>query len=80
MTVSMWTDTPPFDDVRVRQAMKLVVDRQAMIDAVLLGYGEAAAGTIPFPRAGPSFAKDAPKPDLARGRVSRWRPPDMPMG
>ena len=44
MTVSMWVDTPPFDDVRVRQALKLVVDRQAMIDTVLLGFGEAGRG------------------------------------
>jgi peptide/nickel transport system substrate-binding protein len=68
MTVSMWTDTPPFDDVRVRQAMKLVVDRQAMIDAVLLGYGEVAADN-PIPTGWPSsFAKDAPKPDLAKAK------------
>ena len=30
---------PPFDDVRVRQAMKLVVDRQEIIDVVLQGHG-----------------------------------------
>ena len=29
----------PFDDVRVRQAFKLCMDRQAHIDTVLLGYG-----------------------------------------
>jgi peptide/nickel transport system substrate-binding protein len=33
---------PPFDDVRVRQAMKLVVDRQEMIDVVLQGHGSMA--------------------------------------
>jgi peptide/nickel transport system substrate-binding protein len=36
----MQTDTPPFDDVRVRRALKMVVDRQQMIDTVLLGFGE----------------------------------------
>jgi peptide/nickel transport system substrate-binding protein len=29
---------PPFSDVRVRQALKLLVDRQAMIDGALAGY------------------------------------------
>lgn len=38
----MKTDEPPFDDVRVRQAMKLVVDRQEMIDMVLQGHGSVA--------------------------------------
>ncbi|MFD4402578.1 ABC transporter substrate-binding protein [Nocardia sp. NPDC058499] len=36
----MRTDLAPFDDVRVRQAMRLAVDRQAMVDAVYYGYGE----------------------------------------
>jgi peptide/nickel transport system substrate-binding protein len=40
MTLSMWSDTPPFDDKRVRDAMKLVVDRQGMVNTVLLGFGE----------------------------------------
>jgi len=39
MTLSMWVDTPPFDKIEVRQAMKLVVDRQKMVDAALLGNG-----------------------------------------
>src|SRR3569833_3251420 len=43
MTIAMWVDTPPFDNVKVRQAMKMVVDRQAMVDTVLLGFGETGA-------------------------------------
>jgi len=35
----MDTQKPPFNDVRVRKAMKLVVDRQKMIDIVLRGHG-----------------------------------------
>lgn len=31
---------PPFDDVRIRQAMKLVVNRQQMLDIVGLGLGQ----------------------------------------
>lgn len=39
MTMVMMTDQPPFDDVRVRQAMKLVVDRAALVQLVTLGFG-----------------------------------------
>jgi peptide/nickel transport system substrate-binding protein len=35
----MAIDMAPFDDVRVRQAMRLLVDRKAMIEQVASGYG-----------------------------------------
>jgi peptide/nickel transport system substrate-binding protein len=64
MTISMWVDTPPFNNIKVRQALKKVVDRQAMIDTVLLGFGEQGADN-PVPLASPaSFVKEAPKPDI----------------
>jgi peptide/nickel transport system substrate-binding protein len=37
--ICMAIDMPPFDDVRVRQAMRLIVDRKGMIDQILSGYG-----------------------------------------
>src|SRR6478736_858136 len=36
---TMRVDAAPFSDVRVRQAMRLIVDRQQMIDQTLSGYG-----------------------------------------
>ena len=40
MCFSMNTSFPPFDDPRLREAMRLVIDRQAMVNGVLLGQGE----------------------------------------
>jgi len=38
-TIYMRCDSGPFKDVRVREAMKLIVDRQQMIDDTLSGFG-----------------------------------------
>ena len=40
---TMRTDQPPFSDVRVRQAMRLLADRSQLIDSALNGYGTLAA-------------------------------------
>jgi len=65
MTISMWVDTPPFDDVRVRAALKKVVDRDAMIKTVLLGYGEPGNDN-PVPPSSPyAFTHDAAQRDIA---------------
>ena len=42
VAMAMRTDVPPFNDNRVRQAMKLVVDRQKMVDLVTYGMGVPA--------------------------------------
>ncbi|MCG8157934.1 ABC transporter substrate-binding protein [Brenneria goodwinii] len=39
LNVNMGCDQKPFNDVRVRQALALCVDRQAMVDFVAEGYG-----------------------------------------
>jgi peptide/nickel transport system substrate-binding protein len=57
----MRVDSEPFDDVRVRQAMKLVIDRQDYLDAVFQGMGELAADH-PVPPFDPMHA-DIPPPE-----------------
>ncbi|WP_218184564.1 ABC transporter substrate-binding protein [Nigerium massiliense] len=39
---TMRVDTAPFNDVRVRQAMRMLVDRKQMIDQALNGFGRVA--------------------------------------
>jgi peptide/nickel transport system substrate-binding protein len=39
---TMRVDTPPFHDVRVRQALRLLVDRAQLIDSALDGHGTLA--------------------------------------
>jgi peptide/nickel transport system substrate-binding protein len=43
--LSMRIDMPPFDDARVRQAIRLVTDRQAMVDLILNGGGRVSCDT-----------------------------------
>ena len=38
-TLPMFTDVAPFDDVNVRLALKYAIDREALVDTVLSGYG-----------------------------------------
>jgi peptide/nickel transport system substrate-binding protein len=39
LTITMAIDQPPFDDVRVRQAMRLIANRDEMVQRVLSGHG-----------------------------------------
>lgn len=69
MTLSMWVDTPPFDDLRVREAMKLVVDRQTVLDTVLLGYG-FLANDNPIALTAPDAYRSDPIPrDVAKAKA-----------
>ncbi|MEU1517544.1 ABC transporter substrate-binding protein [Streptomyces sp. NPDC005811] len=56
----MRTDTPPFNDVRVRQAMRLVVDRKALINGALAGYGTVGNDLVGV--GSNNFAKDLKRP------------------
>ncbi|MBF6049504.1 ABC transporter substrate-binding protein [Streptomyces sp. NRRL B-1677] len=58
----------PFADPRVREAVKLVVDREAMVKQVLSGYGTVANDILGT--ADTAYAKDIPqrKRDLGKAR------------
>jgi peptide/nickel transport system substrate-binding protein len=65
-TLSMWSDTPPFDKLEVRQALKKVVDREAIIKAALLGHGEVGNDN-PVPPTSPFAYASAPAPRDVEG-------------
>lgn len=74
----MRTDTPPFDDVRVRRALRLAVDRQAMIDLVLGPDGGTLACDSPVWPGDPYYLKmDCPQDiELARQLLAEAGYPD----
>jgi len=67
--VNFGCDTKPFNDVRVRQALALTVDRVAMVDLVTEGYGTPGNDT-PLNSAYRYYA-DQPlkKPDIAKAKA-----------
>jgi peptide/nickel transport system substrate-binding protein len=67
-TFAMYTDTPPFNDVRVRQALKLVVDRQMMVDTAMLGYAEPGNDSPVPPTSPNNFSSEIPKRDIAKAK------------
>ena len=56
--ILMAVDRSPFRDKRVRQAMRLIADRQALIDGALAGFG--TPGNDLFGKGLPYFADDLP--------------------
>lgn len=57
--ITMRIDQKPFDDVRVRQAFRLIADRQQMIDQALAGYGWL--GNDMYAPYDPGYASDIPQ-------------------
>ncbi|MFV0128723.1 ABC transporter substrate-binding protein [Streptomyces sp. HMX112] len=69
MPIVMRTADGPFADPRVREALRLAVDREAMVKQVLSGYGTVANDILGT--GDPAYAKDVPQRarDLGRART-----------
>jgi peptide/nickel transport system substrate-binding protein len=59
LPITMAVDQDPFTDVRVRQAMRLIVDRDQMVQRVLSGHGRVANDM--YGVFDPSYPKDFPQ-------------------
>ncbi len=72
-TFPMLTNLSPLDNNTVRQALKFAVDRQEMVDKILLGHG-AIANDHPIGPANQYYAADLPQtaydPDRAKALLS----------
>ncbi|MCX4819918.1 ABC transporter substrate-binding protein [Streptomyces sp. NBC_01142] len=68
MPIVMRTAGGPFADPKVREALRLAVDREAMVKQVLSGYG--TVGNDILGTGDPAYAKDIPQRtrDLARAK------------
>jgi peptide/nickel transport system substrate-binding protein len=56
---TMRVDSSPFNDVRVRQAMRLIVDRKQMLDLLFAGYG--TIGNDIFSPMDPAYDRQIPQ-------------------
>lgn len=59
---TMRTDVAPFNDARVRQALRLLVNREQMVQQVLAGQGTVANDI--FARYDPGYASDLPQREV----------------
>jgi peptide/nickel transport system substrate-binding protein len=64
MTMPMWTDTAPFNNNDVREALKKVVDREQMVKTVLLGYGVVGDDNPVPPTSPDAWRHKVPGPDV----------------
>ena len=73
-TIPMHVDTPPFDNVDVRLALKYGIDREAVLRIILQGYG-SVGNDHPIASSVPFHAADLPQreydPEQARFHLKR---------
>jgi len=59
----------PLKDARVRKALSLAIDRQAIVARIMGGVAQAAGDLLPYPSFGTSEARsEAPKADLEKAK------------
>ncbi len=67
--IRMRADTKPFDDVRVRQALKLGTDRQGILEAAFDGFGVIGLDTPVSPAYGDYYYEQpAPERDVEKAK------------
>ncbi len=70
---------PPFDDVRMRRAVNLAINRQAIVDKILMGYGKVPTGPFPEGVQGRRAFSPIPyDPDAARRLIKEVYPHGFP--
>jgi len=63
-------DKNPLKDKRVRQALSLAIDREAIVQRVMGGAAQAAANLLPYPMFGTSKERTAiPKADVEKAKA-----------
>jgi peptide/nickel transport system substrate-binding protein len=66
--MGMFVDTPPYNDVRIRKALKLVIDREAMVQTALLDFG-FPGNDNPIPPSSPdAYRHDVMPQDLTTAK------------
>lgn len=68
LNFAMQVDAPPFDNPKVREALKLVIDRQAFVNTVLLGMGVPGNDAPVSPLSPDAYRTDIIPRDLEKAR------------
>ena len=67
------TRRPPFNDVRVRRAVSLAINRGEILNGLLYGFGTPASGPVPAELAGHPASPPIESPDSARALLDGRR-------